>query len=185
MKTDFSLLLVLLLCWCNASATEQSPDYVVLETRLLRLSSEPLEFYAWPDGQRPDFWVAPGRKDTSNGKGYVALWEIADSTLFLKAVDSYVPLPLEPAMIENGKHLGPRWQHLTLGQLFPGKVVRGRVLASWYSGVLVIPLGEPLEHEGPHGTLHEREVVLHVERGQVVKREMRVNSIPMGAPQAP
>ena len=86
-----SLASLALIVWCvETLATSQHPEYVVYETRLMRLYSEPLEQYEWPEGKKPWFWPAPRTMSTGNARGYVALWEVTGGELFLKAIDASI-----------------------------------------------------------------------------------------------
>lgn len=95
---------------------------------------------------------------------YQGLWEIDDGKLFLKDVHGHL-IDTTP---------------LTVELLFPGS--QGRVLASWFSGVLRCPEGERLKYiHNEFRSKYERELLIEVENGIVKSERMIHNSPPAPA----
>ncbi|HVK08002.1 MAG TPA: hypothetical protein VM597_04405 [Gemmataceae bacterium] len=95
---------------------------------------------------------------TSNWKGYIAGWEVKDGSLLLVAFEARRdgrPVPVE--------------------SFLPGKKLP--VAADWYTGRVRIPVGKPKEAGGGYwGATFERVIVLHIEKGKVVKMEELKNA---------
>ena len=100
-----------------------------------------------------------GRACTALWRGYVGSWEIIDDRLYLTELS---------APFNKGSDL-------SVASLFPD--FPDRVFAHWYSGTLRIPQGQQLEyvHMG-FQSRHERDLLLEVERGVVVRTEVRHNA---------
>lgn len=169
MKSFFLPLASITLFVSTALGTAQAPDYIIYETKFFPLFSNPLEEYKWPPESRPDFQIEPDTMSTGNYRGYVALWEIVEGRLYLKAIDSYLP-------VQKSEEIGPFgilgsktvYQHTraTLQHLFPKQTENGRVFAGWYSGRLVIPDGKLLEYvHGGYLSKYEREIHITIEKG--------------------
>lgn len=83
-------------------------------------------------------------------RGYVATWEIEGDRLYLAAIDGFGASE-------------PTWRMKTEQRLF----------ADWFSGALRVPRGRKLHcvHMG-FETIYEREELIEIDAGVVVKREM-------------
>lgn len=81
---------------------------------------------------------------TANHRGYVAVWSVVSSSLFIVSLSGCVPRDNR-----NGLEL-----------VFPG--AQAPVLADWYSGELRLLSGRVIEHP-----IYERETVLTVEKGRI------------------
>lgn len=88
---------------------------------------------------------------TACWRGYVATWEIADDAFYL--TDIHGPITDAP----------PPWR----------KITPGRILATWFSGVLRINQGKRLQyvHMG-FGSTYEEELHIKIEQGRVVGRRV-------------
>jgi len=134
----------------------QLPDKVWLNGVNLHLYSNPLEHY-WirMDKKRPFFFPLPNCR-----RGYVATWEIRDNQLFLKAIDGNY----ERTTLFFGKESA----RYGLKIMFPksgGRLVK----ATWYSGKLRIPQGKMTIFDEDYGSRFEQEVIITVEKGNIVK----------------
>jgi hypothetical protein len=132
-------------------ATAQMPDYLIYEDKKYPLFSNPLEDYYQAGRQpRPPFQAW----HTANYRGYVATWEIKDDTLYLKDIRAKI----------GGRMVG-------LDYLFPDNP--GRLAATWFRGVLRIPLGEVLRrvHQG-YATVYEQELKITIQDGKVVRKDI-------------
>jgi hypothetical protein len=133
--------------------TAQIPEKLLMNGKTLTLCSEPLHGYFALHGE-PDF-VA---NCTALWRGYVGTWEIRDARLFLIGIE---------AEYQDGTRA-------SLSALFPGQ--SERIFARWFSGTLRCPRGGELEyvHMG-YGSIHEEDLLLQIEQGNLVTQEVRVN----------
>jgi len=165
MKNLVGLLLFLISISQLALATGQAPDVLIYDNKIYDLFSNPLESFYKSEKERPVFRISPDAlSSTSNWRGYVAYWEIQDDTLYLRGIDSWIC-----TFQEYIKH---QCKKADLKVLFGDKCINGKVEASWYSGELRIPDGKQLQyvHMG-YGSVYERDIILTVASGKVVKRE--------------
>jgi len=139
----------------NAAATAQIPDEILIDGRVGILFSEPLENYLRVPGNfaRLKPFLTEGRCSAS-WRGYRATWQVVGPKLYLAA------LATDPCT--NPKQV-------PLEQIFP--VTNVPVHAVWYSGSLVIPLGERQKyvHMG-YDSVYERYIVLQVVNGEIAER---------------
>ena len=97
--------------------------------------------------QRTDLW-----------RGYLGTWEIRAACLWL---------------IDWRATVGERREPRGLSWLFPGRT--GPVLADWFTGELHSPRGEAAR-AGMFETVWPKLRVFHVDRGRVLRTELRDNS---------
>jgi hypothetical protein len=158
------LLLLTLVLAAPAFGTAQIPDELTVDGQAVDLYARPILVLL---DQRPDLQKKVDRyKDggcSASWTGLRASWEIRDDQLFLVRLEAN-PCS-DPTTIPLRK-LGAR---------------RGadRLLADWYSGELRIPQGRELEyvHMG-FESRYERDLLLTIEKGRVVRREVRENPAP-------
>ncbi len=157
MKFLIALFALLALLAGDANATAQVGEILEYEGKRHRMFSTPLEDYFRQGHKRPDFPVG----STACWRGYVGVWKIVDSHLFL--------VSLHKEDHENDE---------ILGKAIPLKSVFGSsqspVKADWFTGVLRLPQGERIRyvHMG-YGSIYEKELYLTVQKGKVVtKREI-------------
>jgi len=139
-------------------ATGQAADLILYQNVEHMLFTNPLEDYYGSDAtKRPRFMVKPFTSSSGNWRGYIATWEITEGKLYLKKVDSWLC-----------KETKESCKEVQLSDLFPDKVVGGRVLADWYTGELRVPDGKELQyvHMG-YGSTYERDLMFDVKRGKV------------------
>ncbi len=147
---------LLVLAPAAVRATAQEPDVLLLDGKEEALFTNPLEpFLARHPGLRPE------SPHTANWRGYVATFRIRDGGLWLEKV----------AVTRDPEQAGGEHRSETvdvLPEFFPGK---RRVLADWYTGVLLIPRGTLREyvHMG-YGSTYERYLLLEVRAGRLVGR---------------
>lgn len=148
-----------------AFATAQAPDALIYNGKPYDLFSNPLEdFYGGDESKRPKFWVEPNTMSSGNWRGYVATWEIIDDKLYLTKIDSWLCRP--SIRTKSG------CRRVTVRDLFGGKVVDGKVFASWFSDNLRVPDGKQLKyvHSG-YASIYERDLIFDVDAGKIVKHE--------------
>ncbi len=146
-----------------ALATGQEPDVLIYQGKTYNLFSNPLESFYKNEDERPAFKVAPNvLSSTSNWRGYVATWEIRGDLLYLTNIDSWI--------CNFQEFIAKKCKKADLKEMFGEKYGDGRVLADWFSEELRVPDGKMLEyvHMG-YGSVYEREIVISVEKGKVIK----------------
>jgi hypothetical protein len=158
--------LALSLLTAVAYATAQVPDIISYEGKKRPLLTNPLESYFKEEG-RPKFFTSPGARVTSNWRGYVANWEIADGTLYLVGLDSWICKGLGPDDCERAD----------LKEIFGGKFRDGKVKADWFTGDLRMSDGELLQyvHMG-YGSVYERDIILSVAAGKITGKQVIDNT---------
>lgn len=158
-------ILLLMLITSAAFATAQAPDVLIYNGKTYDLFSNPLEdFYGEDESKRPKFWVAPDTMSSGNWRGYIATWEIIDDKLYLTKIDSWFCRP--SIRTKSG------CRRVTVRDLFGGKVVDGKVFASWFSDKLRVLDGKQLKyvHSG-YASIYERDLIFDVDAGKIVKQE--------------
>lgn len=153
-----SLFLALLLVISHgAYATAQIPELIEIDGKNEILFSEPFTIYlAEHRAEIPKLERLAQDRCSGSWRGYQGHWLIRDEKLYLESLfanpcrDSPDPIPLST--------------------FFPGS--EGPVHATWFTGRLLVPLGKRLEyvHMG-YQSKYERYLVVHIERGSVIKRE--------------
>ena len=159
----FVLTTVLVLSACllpgRAAATAQEPDVLLLDGKREALHTNPLA--AWLE-QHPQALPRSEVMSSANWRGYVATWEVAGDRLLLRKVEvaTIGPDDADGDPTYVGKDVAP--------QMFAQSP---EIVATWYSGALVIPQGELVNyvHMG-YGSDYERYVVLSIKAGRVVDR---------------
>lgn len=134
----------------------QLPDKILLSGECHHLYSNPLEYY-WMlmDKKRPSFYPLPNCR-----RGYIATWEVKDNQLFLRDIDGNY----EATTFFFGKHAA----RYSLKILFP-KSGGHLAKADWFSGKLRIPQGKMTLYDEDYGSRFEQEIIITVEKGDVVK----------------
>lgn len=145
-------------------ATAQYPDLIIVDGDEELLHTNPLSAYfktnpnaSLPEGKP----CVPGPGDecvtvtsSANWRGYVATWEVSDdNTLLFKQIEV------------SGTGLDPK---VAKEKMFPGVE---RVVATWYSGALIVPKGKMVNyvHMG-YGSTYRRYVILTVDAGVITKK---------------
>jgi hypothetical protein len=136
--------------------TAQLPDKVLLNGVHQNLYTNPLEHY-WirTDKRRPVFYPLPDCR-----RGYVATWEIKDGQLYLKDIDGNYE--------KTTFFFGKKSARYSLKILFP-KSGNRLVKANWFSGKLRVPQGKMTLYDEDYGSRFEQEVIITIEKGNIVK----------------
>jgi len=139
-------------------ATGQIPDYMIYKGDTVAIFSNPLEQYFEQVGKREliDFF---GCGSTACWRGYIAIWELKNDSLFLRQITSC------------HKDCGYEIKDADLKKMF-GKE---NVFANWFTGEIIIPQGEQVQyiHMG-YASIYERE--LHISFKNGIKRNERTVS---------
>ena len=151
-----TLALLTLLCTLTcgiAFATAQMSDTIILDGKELPLNTNPLTPYL-----EELKWKIPEEAviSSANWRGHVATWEIAEERLILKDVTIRIPSGNNGAAKKS-----------ILRDIFPSENV---VVATWYTGALIIPDGEMTEyvHMG-YGSMYSHYQVARITKGNVTE----------------
>lgn len=141
----------------------QRPDIIIKNGEKLNLYSNPLEeLWTKFNLKRPDFC-----SDAYCKRGYVATWELRNDHLFLTNIDGY---------FNKITLFGKKTVRYTLYTLFPENWNKP-IYTDWFSGKLRIPQGRMIQYS-PNGydSRFEREVIISIDQGMVVKEVMLDNT---------
>lgn len=158
MKFSISVLVLMMLA-SNALATAQFPDILIYKGKPQPVFSNPLESYFGPKNPRP---AGVFRFScTAVWRGYVATWEIVASHLYLVKL-------VKGTCAKNPPEI-------PVSMIFPDQ--QPPVKATWFSGILRVPLGKRLQyvHMG-YGSTYAKELLLTIEKGAVVKEQLIDNT---------
>lgn len=139
-------------------ATSQIPDYLIYKGDTVALFSNPLEQYFKQTGKR-ELINFVGCGSTACWRGYKAIWELKNDSLFLRQITSC------------HKHCGYEIKNADLNKMFG----TDNVFANWFTGKLTIPQGKQLQyiHFG-YASIYESE--LHVSFKNGLKRTEKMFS---------
>ncbi len=150
-----TLLVILIALAGRSYATAQIPDEIRFDGRTEMLFSEPLNAFL-AIGSNLDK-LRPFLRERCSGswRGYQATWEVRGVDLFLVALVT-APCNSMPNSVP-------------LERIFPGPT--SAVLASWFSGSLVVPIGRQVEyvHKG-YESRCEKYLVFQVIGGRIISR---------------
>lgn len=137
----------------GAGATAQIPDSVIIDGEEYALNTNPLESYV----QGKELIPENASRSTANWRGYVATWEISNGTLVLTRVD--IRLYDKASREHSRKNIR--------STLFPNQ---SRVVASWYSGALIVPDGRMTSyvHMG-YGSTYDHYRIYRIDKGRVIE----------------
>jgi hypothetical protein len=125
------ILLALVVTW-PVGATGQEPEVIVIDGQSHALASAPLD--AWLEAH-PRALPRSDLVSSSLWRGYVGHWRLLEGRLLLERLD--VPDP--PAPESRGTRDASARRSLDLAAIFKATPP---IHAGWYSGVLLVPLGE-------------------------------------------
>lgn len=139
-----------------AVATEQIPDTITVGSQKVDLQSEPLSSYIEQNKIRLE------ATSSANWRGYLAEWALTDTGLELKRIFK-----------EEGSMKGGTYTEKEVdisGKVMPGKKLP--LLATWYSGTLVIGLSGKANgnmHMG-YSQSYDRYALVKIDKGLIAKR---------------
>jgi hypothetical protein len=137
--------------------TAQIGERLLLDGKEHVMCTEPLAVYFPLAGIESNFQV----NCSALWRGYVGLWEIIDSRLYLVELNGTLLDGKTPASLES---------------LFPG--FPDRVFAHWYTGQLRVPTGKLLQYvHGGYASTYESDVLIEVSKGVVVTASTQVNGV--------
>lgn len=152
------LIIFFTLVSASGFCTGQVPDYLVMQNDTLPIFSNPLEQYFTKIGKLEliDF---QGCGSTACWRGYKAIWELKNDSLYLRAITSC-----------HG-HC-PNTRDADLKAIFGSK----NVFANWFNGEIVIPIGELVQyiHMG-YNSIYEKKKYLSFQNGRLIKEKIKSN----------
>lgn len=166
--------------------TAQLPDRIQFKINgpCFRLCINPLTHYL----RREGLGKGPGELISSaNRRGYVATWLIHQDRFWLSEVRGDGRLIARRVLDgEDGYQaraavIDPQQRPFTVDGLFPDpeRAAGDPVFADWFSGELRIPEGKQLKYvHGGYGSTYERDRLIQIERGRVLRCWVRTNDPP-------
>jgi len=152
---QLSLIITAFFTAIAAFGTAQIPDKLIYRGDTLPVFANPLESYFELTGNRalPDF---SGCGSTACWRGYIAIWEIRNDSLFLRAITSC--------------HPGCRTdiRNANLKKMFGTDTVP----ASWFTGTIIIPRGNLVSyvHMG-YASVYESELHISFKKGLQTRKK--------------
>lgn len=173
-----TILLIVFMCVPSAAATEQIPDYIILDEQMCELETHwsfpsPLEVYFRQSGAKNPF-DDQETISTGNYRGHVATWELSDGALYLKSitVDKYEN---QSYKLSDGSVMmipTPKPTPFPLAQIFPKADAKKGVMAKWFTGIVLAKIGgHRTELEGDSYSYEYRSFAyLEFKNGKFVKQ---------------
>lgn len=159
---------VLLVCFpAFVGATTQSSECLIYNGRECYTPVYPLE--SCPTVDEEELHLQGGGVCTSNLRGYVATWEVAENKLWLTDIETWIP-----AEKGNVHDFWSSFRKASLEDFFPGQVIDGRVHATWFTGHIFSPgyrWGSSLSDADRKKQEAEARLVVFVSNGMVQKIE--------------
>ena len=142
-----------------AFATGQVPDYLIYKGDTIAIFSNPLEQYFKLTGKQ-DLVDFVGCGGTNCWRGYKAIWELKNDSLFLRQIGSC------------NYSCGLEINNANLEKMFGTK----NVYASWFTGQINAPKGKLVQyiHMG-YGSIYEEEQVFSINKGQLKSIKIKSN----------
>lgn len=140
----------------SINATEQISDRLIYKGDTIDILSNPLEQYFELTGKRELIGFI-GYGSTACLRGYVAIWELKNDSLFLRQITScHKPCNVEIKNADLYKMLGT-----------------DDVFAYWFTGIIRIPHGKEVRHiQTDYDTVYERELHLSFKNGIPIKERI-------------
>jgi hypothetical protein len=163
------LKILLILFVLEVQATAQMPDKIIYKGIEYNLFSNPLETYFEKNPNKRPIRNVGGVivQSSSLWRGYLATFEIKDSTLFVKDVQI-----LYSDSSDGNSHVS-KWKSV-INEVFHE---RQEMKANWFSGLLVLSYGKLINyvHMG-YASTYENYILLEINEG-VLKKVKHFNSI--------
>jgi hypothetical protein len=152
MAKKLTFIIILNLIFLNSIfSTEQKPDYLIYKKDTLKIYSEPLGekiglLFKDKNFAEQKCW------STACWRGYRATWKIEKGKLYLIKITDCCNSELRA----------------DLKLIFEKELINNKVLANWYSGEIIIPVGKKIygEHMG-YSNVHEFEDILEIRKGEI------------------
>ena len=142
-----------------AFATGQIPDYLIYKGDTVKIFSNPLEQY-FNKTEKRELIDFVGCVSTACWRGYKAIWELKNDSLFLRQITSC------------HKKCGLELKNADLNKMFG----TDNVFAGWYNGTLLIPRGKLFSgSEMGYSAIYEYEELLNIENGKCILIDFKNN----------
>ncbi len=143
-----------LFVWNSVFATGQVPDYLIMGKDTVAIFSNPLEQYFEKIGNR-ELVGFKGCGSTACWRGYKAIWELKNDSLFLIAITSC-----------HKREWCQDSKDADLQKMFE----RDYVFADWFTGTIMVPQGKRVQyfHMG-YASIYERELHISFKNGLQTK----------------
>jgi len=155
------LIFIFFLLFKNAFSTGQVPDYLIINNDTLPIFSNPLDQYIRKveNKELKKLIDSINCNSTACWRGYKAIWELQNDTLFLRKIASC------------HKFCGHEVSDTNLKEIFGTE----NVVADWFTGKIVMPKGELIQyiHMG-YESVYEEEHVYSFRKG--IKKNVRIKS---------
>lgn len=147
-------------------AAAQTPEKLRIDGKELPLMATPLETYWGTSHPRPAIFT---QTTWACWRGYVGVWEIADTTLYLVRIERSEIEPKKDAPLNE--HLF----HIPLADLFG---TNRPVPATWFSGVLRVARGNILTSVNTgFASVYEEDLFLTIKEGKIIDRRSVKNDL--------
>lgn len=168
MKKYFQILIVItsinFLSVASIDASTQFPDYLIYEKDTFQTYNLVLETYLQAIGEKEEgklFGLSFREGAQFNcWRGYQALYEIKNDSLFLSAIMSC------GEFYSSGKYNQSESQS-RMKEVFPDEIKNNRVFLYWFDGRLSQPHGDQIRHDGVFYRIFEQENVFKIKRGLI------------------
>lgn len=158
---QFTIIIILLIFHLKVFATAQIPDLMIIEEDTFSMHTNPLEVYLDSTENR-DFPNFIGGGSTACWRGYQAIWQVENDSMFLVKIQSC--------------HSNEGDVDADLQKMFGDRCVNGRVYAYWFTGLIVLPHGKLKNyvHMG-YGSTYSKYLLLEINKGQY-KQQLKLNN---------
>ena len=137
--------------------TAQNPDKIIYKGQEYAMHTNPMEDYF---NEYPDKQPQSDIQCTGLWRGYIATCVIENDQLFLKNISIMIP----------GEH--ERWRYTwknVMDEVFPSQEL---VKLDWYTGALVLPLGEIIKHvHMGYLSTYEHYTLLEIKDGNLINEK--------------
>lgn len=141
-------------------ATEQVPDYLIYENDTVSIYSNPLDYNIEALFRDTSFYLNTCMS-TACWRRYQATWKIENEKLYLIKIEDCCDAKITANM----------------KLIFQDKLIDNKVLADWYSGKLIIPIGNKIygDHMG-YSNVHKIEDIIQIKNGKIAYKKRVDNS---------
>ena len=163
-KIFFSFFVVISFLQNVNASSPQAPDYIIFKRDTIPVYNLLVEKY-FDNLKKSDNGELFGykfREDSATfcWRGYQAIYEIADDSLFVKHI-------IYCGELFDGNKIDVKESNKRLQEFFIGKVNNNRVLVDWYSGNLNVPKENLLRWDRVFHKTFEKEISIDIKNGEI------------------
>ena len=149
----------------NVNATSpQVPDYIIFKGDTIPVYNLLVEKYLekLKKSDNGELFGLKFREGSATfcWRGYQAVYEIVDDSLFVKHI-------INCGELFDGNKIDVKESDIRLQEFFKDKVNNNRVLVDWYSGNLNLPKGHLLRWDGVFHKTFEKEISIDIRNGEI------------------